>query len=479
MKSHPLTADIAPAERQPPQEGATQRIADLLGKAIYAAALVVLILAAVAYGGSDPWWKAFLTCVIFALGIFAALEIILSDKPKLSGGSVLLPAFVLVLFSAIQTVPLSRSDQAASGIRYPFWNSISADPYETRIFALQVIALMVLAVLLFRYATNERRMRRLIHVIIAIAVVSALFGLLRQTMQHQPGFFLPLLQPNQGYGQFINKNHFAYLMEMGLGLALGLVAAGGVSRERALIYLALLLPIWTALVLANSRGGILAMLVQLVVTLLLFPIIVRDSHFVSERAWGFVKSTAVRLGLVSSLVILVVIGVFWVGGDQLVSSIEAARGEFTESTEAREGVTRVKIWRDTIKMFQANPIAGVGMGGYWTAIPSYHQAPGSMTPQQAHNDYLELVASGGILGLAIFVWFAVTVLKEARVNLQSPDGFRRAACFSALIGIAGVAVHSLVDFGLHRMANAMIFASLIVIATGKLNRESNLLKEHA
>src|SRR2546425_10279412 len=77
---------------------------------------------------------------------------------------------------------------------------------------------------------------------------------------------------------------------------------------------------------------------------------------------------------------------------------------FTESTEAREGVTRVKIWRDTIKMFQANPIAGVGMGGYWTAIPSYHQAPGSMTPQQAHNDYLELVASGGILGLAIFVW---------------------------------------------------------------------------
>ena len=31
-----------------------------------------------------------------------------------------------------------------------------------------------------------------------------------------------------------------------------------------MIYFALLLPIWTALVLSNSRGGILAMLVQIV-----------------------------------------------------------------------------------------------------------------------------------------------------------------------------------------------------------------------
>ena len=156
---------------------------------------------------------------------------------------------------------------------------------------------------------------------------------------------------------------------------------------------------------------------------------------------------------------------FWVGGDRLATSIEAARGEFTESTESREGVTRLKIWRDTIEMIKANPIAGVGMGGYWTEIPRYHQAPGIMTPQQAHNDYLELLASGGIVGLAIFLWFVFVVLRHARANLQSPDRFRRAACFAALIGIAGVAVHSLVDFGLHRMVNAMMFAALIVIAT--------------
>ena len=457
---------------------AAQRIADLLGKGVFAGLLLLMLLAAAAYGGADPWWKAFFTCAIFATSIFAVLEIILSSDPRLPGFRILLPLLVLVFFSVLQTLRLSQPDASAYGIHQRFWNAISADPYETRIFALQVLALIVLGALLFRYATNERRLRRLIHVIIAIAVVSALFGLLRQTMQHQPGFLLPLLQPEVGYGQFINKNHFAYLMEMGLGLALGLVAAGGVSRERALIYLAVLLPIWTALVLSNSRGGILAMLVQVIVTLLLFPTVVRDRHFISGRAWRFVRSPALRLALVSCLIILVVFGVLWVGGDRLASNIEAARGEFAP-TQSREGANRVQIWQATIQMIKANPIAGVGMGGYWTAISTYHEASGSMTPQQAHNDYLELVASGGILGLAIFIWFAVAVLKEARINLQSADGFRRAACFAALIGIAGVAVHSLVDFGLHRMVNAMIFASLIVIATGKLNREPYLLNEHA
>ena len=87
--------------------------------------------------------------------------------------------------------------------------------------------------------------------------------------QHETGFLLPLLKQNQGYGQFINKNHFAYLMEMAFGLGLGIILGGGVERERLMIYVAILLPIWTGLVLANSRGGILAMLAQVVVAVLL------------------------------------------------------------------------------------------------------------------------------------------------------------------------------------------------------------------
>jgi hypothetical protein len=39
----------------------------------------------------------------------------------------------------------------------------------------------------------------------------------------------------------------------------------------------------------------------------------------------------------------------------------------------------------------------------------------------------------------------------------------------AILGIVGVAAHSLVDFGLHMMANAVVFMSLIMLATTTLD----------
>jgi O-antigen ligase len=129
-------------------------------------------------------------------------------------------------------------------------------------------------------------------------------------------------------------------------------------------------------------------------------------------------------------------------------------------------------------MFVAHPLLGVGMGGYWTAIPAFHDAAGTMTPQEAHNDYLELLASGGVIGLALAVWFGFVAFTRTRKNLGSPHRFRRAACYGAAIGIAGVAVHSLVDFGLHTITNALVFTTLIAIATSKREWESVRAKHY-
>src|SRR6185503_7522822 len=158
----------------------------------------------------------------------------------------------------------------------------------------------------------------------------------------------------------------------------------------------------------------------------------------------------------------------WLGGDQLVTKIEDSRQQLvTDTSETREGVSRNEIWKATWKMFLAHPVLGVGLGGYWAAVPAFHDASGSMTPQEAHNDYLELLASGGLVGVALAVWFAVVVLRRTRENLASTNRFRRAACYGATIGITGVAVHSLMDFGLHTIVNALVFTTLIVVATSK------------
>jgi hypothetical protein len=50
-------------------------------------------------------------------------------------------------------------------------------------------------------------------------------------------------------------------------------------------------------------------------------------------------------------------------------------------------------------------------------------------------------------------------------------GSQRAARFGAVLGITGVAAHSLVDFGLHIMTNAVVFIVLIMIATARFKTQ--------
>jgi O-antigen ligase len=178
------------------------------------------------------------------------------------------------------------------------------------------------------------------------------------------------------------------------------------------------------------------------------------------------------------LVAGVLFGTFWVGGDRLAANFEAARSEFNpDAATSRDGVSRNEIWRASLKMFAAHPFLGVGLGGYWIAITAYHDASGLMTPQEAHNDYLELLSSGGLIGFAIGVWFVVVVVRMVRKNLSVDTGFRRAVRYGAVLGLAGVAAHSLVDFGLHIIVNAIVFTALIMMATGNFNAKAQRRKD--
>ena len=408
-------------------------------KLVFSALVGLIAFTAVPYGTIEPWWKAAFICAIFVICIIAIVEALISRANRISGGPVLLPMLSLSVLAFLQTL------------------SISADPFQTRFFALQMLALTAFLALLYRYASTERHLRALVYTVLGVAVASAIFGILRQTTQHETGFILPLLKPRQGFGQFINKNHFAYLMEMAFGLGLGIILSGGIKRDRVMIYIALLLPIWTGLVLSNSRGGVLAMLAQIVVAALLL---------LSFQTFSVTRSVALQAILIIILVAGVLAGTFWVGGDRLATNFEAATREFDRDvTATRDGASRNEIWRASLKMFAAHPILGVGLGGYWIGITAHHEASGLMTPQEAHNDYLELLSSAGLIGLALGIWFVVIVVRVMRKNLSVDTGFTRAVRFGAVLGLTGVAAHSLVDFGLHIMINAVVFITLIMLGT--------------
>ena len=440
----------------------------LLGRVIFYGLIVLMVLTAIPYGTVEPWAEALFECAVFILCILFVIEGYVSGSWHITGLSLFFPVIALIVFALIQSFHFWQIDAPALN-EGKVWMALSADPYESRRFALKVGALVLAGVLLLRYLETRRRLITLINVVIGISVVSGVFGLLRQSVQQQKGFLLPLLQVGSGYAQFINKNHFAFLMEMALGLAIGVIIARGVHRDRFLLYLAALMVIWTALVLSNSRGGVLAMMGQLVFALILFIRLrtPQGSASKSDAPGGilsFARSVVVQLVLVAGLIAAVVFGAIWIGGDPLVSSIESASIELESQQSAlHEGARRRDIWHSSWELFKASKIAGVGLGGYWTALPQYHDGSGRLTPQQAHNDYLELLASAGLIGAGIALWFGFVLIRKIRDSLRARDPFYRACACGATIAIVGVAVHSLLDFGLHITSNALIFVSLLAV----------------
>ena len=444
--------------------GATRRIAGLLNRGVFVSLLALIFFAAVPYGTVEPWWKAAFVCFAFVLWIFGTIEDFMSPARRKLDKWLLAPLFGLVAFSLLQSLPLGGRSHPA--IPQQVWNAISADPYQTQFFAVQLLAVTFAGALLSRYVSTDRRLKALITTVIAVAVMSAIFGVVRQTNQHGTGFGLPLLNPGRGYAQFINPNHFALLMEMAFGLLLGIILGSNTKREGLLVYGALLLIVWTALVLANSRGGLLTMMTQIVAAGLLYTLVVPASKASGTRlkVVAALRLLPARIALLVVLLLGVVAGTLWIGGDRLASRFEDLSGGVNPA-ETRSGGSRNEIWRATWLMFKANPLTGVGLGGYWAAITQYHDASGSLTPQEAHNDYLELLASGGLVGAFLGGWFLLVLAKRIERRIHTRNSFRRGARYGALLGIIGVLTHSLFDFGLHMLVNALVFAALIVIAT--------------
>src|ERR1700674_2126257 len=207
-----------------------QRAAHVLGTIVFTSLLGLLVLTAIPYGTAEAWWKAFFVCVVFVLAIIWLIEGLLSGCWIRDGWSLILPTGALALLSFLQTLSFGHSGAQTGAISLAAWNAsgnaISVDPYATRFFVVQLLGLMLAGALLFRYASTERRLRTVINLVIGVVVASAIFGILRQTAQHKLGFGLPLLPLDAGYGQFINRNHFAFLMEMGFGLTLGMTLGG-------------------------------------------------------------------------------------------------------------------------------------------------------------------------------------------------------------------------------------------------------------
>jgi O-antigen ligase len=164
-------------------------------------------------------------------------------------------------------------------------------------------------------------------------------------------------------------------------------------------------------------------------------------------------------------------GMGWMAA--ILASVVAAAATYASwnalATRIEETLTvglggRREIWERTWAMASDFLITGVGVGAFERAMTVYQRQPHVFYFNHAHNEYLQLLAEGGIV---LAVPAAIAAAAAAWQIWRRVDTDRTAVFWiraGAASGMLAVAVQSVWDTGLRMPANAVLFALLAAIA---------------
>ncbi len=128
---------------------------------------------------------------------------------------------------------------------------------------------------------------------------------------------------------------------------------------------------------------------------------------------------------------------------------------------------RLTVYERSFELWQRAPWLGFGLGSFRDAFALVSPPGLSASFWDAHNQYLELLVTGGVAALGLVAAAAGLVLARlSRVLLNGARSADRAAGLAGLGAVAAMAIHSFFDFGLSMPANAVAFVILTGAALG-------------
>src|SRR5215210_75564 len=163
--------------------------------------------------------------------------------------------------------------------------------------------------------------------------------------------------------------------------------------------------------------------------------------------------------MATALLVGLFLGVLLLGGEFSIT-------RFIDTVNTDDPTTgRAHFWAVTLDIIRAHPYVGAGLGAFGVIYTRYDTRNGLYRLEQAHNDYLQVLSDGGIVGAVLALSFVVLLFYKAISRAQSRDDFRRGVALAALSGCFAVLVHSFFDFTLHTTSNALLFLVLAALAT--------------
>ncbi|MFQ5525869.1 MAG: O-antigen ligase family protein [Thermoanaerobaculia bacterium] len=362
--------------------------------------------------------------------------------------SVPLPAAAVELLSS-DRLALARVTANAAGLEVPTRLPVSLTPAISRQVAVELVCLAA-AVAAAAAAFGSRRRRRWL-------VVAGLTAAISQVILGARSFLageVPRL-----LGSYANSDHVALLLEVNVVMCIAAIVWVSASRawkgrdEQRLFGVAALgalaLILFAGIALTGSRAAVVATAVGLAVVM--GPLMFRPR---------------LRRPLVVAACLVLLAGAFlsWVGTERAFGRLLAT------SLYDAAASPRAAVWRESAALVGVSPVVGTGLGAFRESYALVQETGiARITWARAHNDYLELLISGGFVGLALlFVGGALTV-RDLKTRYRSAIGSEnRLYVLGVLGGLAAIGCHEFLDFGLSLPANAL-FAALLTgsaLATG-------------
>ena len=434
-----------------------------LDKCIPLLLLAIIVSAALAHGAVEPWSVALCSAGLIALPLLWALKAVLNRRLMVHLPSAVWPLAGLLLWGAAQS--LTWTNQAGQR------SSLSLDVEATRQTVFSLSLLLVAFLVAANFFVSREHLAALVKFLTYYGLALALFALLQHATWDGRFYWVRHISTEEitaPFGPFVHHGHYAGYIEMLLPFPIAMLLLRRVSSDRRFLYGAAATVMGLSVVVSLSRGGMLSMLIQLIfLGTMGYRMAREDAAYLADAAHADERSLTLkrmfsRIGVVVVIVAAIAASVVWMGAEPVLNRV-LGQASNDNSTAESFYLNRGWIWRDALTMFRAHPLTGVGLGAFETAFSTYTESDGSLLVAEAHNDYLQALTDGGVIGGVIVLWFVATLLRQMLQGMRSPDPLRAALALGAGTGVVGMLAHSFFDFNLQLPAQALLFVLLVAV----------------
>jgi O-antigen ligase len=402
-----------------------------------------IVFATIAYGAVHQPILALIYIVTGAVCALWAVDSVLKRRFEASSDPIQFILLAAAVYGVVQIIPFGWAVGAAGVAAVP--GTISLDPFATQLNALHFFVLFLFLAAALSVIDSAARIRRVVAVIAVFGFIYAFYSILQAVLS--PGRIYGIYEPRFAvpFGSFVNRHNFAAFMELTICLPLGLLFAGAADKDKRLLYLTAVALMGVAILMSGSRGGFVALVSQVIVLVTL-------TTGSSTRRGALVKVSAAAV-----LMIAIVAGSYFVGGESSLTRLADSAVSSDVTTE------RGHIWRITTKVIADNLPFGAGLGAFGVAYTRHDTLSGLERVEQAHNDYLQVLADAGIPGALMGAAFLFFLFRSGLDGARVRNKYRKGVAIGALAGCFGVLVHSLFDFVLHTTAISLMFLTHVAL----------------